>query len=148
MGAWRGWASQGPWTFHWLRHVLSCLICVCWGQKRPAVRVRGCGRLCFRLYLTFQHWVVAVVGGGLVAKLCPTLGTPWTVAHQAPLSVGFSGHEYWSGLPLPPPGDLPDPGSPALQAGALPPELRGEAYSRCLLSPWGVTGRMTLTSLW
>ena len=49
--------------------------------------------------------------------------TPWTVAHRAPLSMGFSRQEYWSGLPLPPPGDLPDPGikpaSPALQADSL-----------------------------
>ena len=37
-------------------------------------------------------------GGGLVAKLCPTLVTPWTVARQAPLSMGFSREEYWSGL--------------------------------------------------
>ena len=36
--------------------------------------------------------------------------TPWTVARQAPLSVGFSSQEYWSGLLFPPPGDLPDPG--------------------------------------
>ena len=36
--------------------------------------------------------------------------TPWTVAHHAPLSMGFSRPEYWSGLPLLPPGDLPDPG--------------------------------------
>ena len=36
--------------------------------------------------------------------------TPWTVAHQAPLSMEVFRHEYWSGLPLPPPGDLPDPG--------------------------------------
>ena len=36
--------------------------------------------------------------------------TPWTVAHQAPLSMGFSRQEYWSGLPLPSPGDLPSPG--------------------------------------
>ena len=35
--------------------------------------------------------------------------TPWTVAHQAPVSMGFSRQEYWSGLPCPPPGDLPDP---------------------------------------
>ena len=40
-------------------------------------------------------------------RLC---ATPWTVAHQAPLSMGFSRQEYWSGLPCPPPGDLPDPG--------------------------------------
>ena len=50
--------------------------------------------------------------------------TPWTVAHQAPLSMKFSRQEYWSGLPYPPPGDLPDPGiepsSPAWQVDSLP----------------------------
>ena len=48
---------------------------------------------------------------------------PWTVAHQAPLSMGFSRQEFWSGFPFPSPGDLPDPGiksvSPALQAVSL-----------------------------
>ena len=39
-----------------------------------------------------------------------TLCDPWSVSHQAPLSTGFSRQEYWSGLPFPPPGDLPDPG--------------------------------------
>ena len=51
---------------------------------------------------------------------------PWTVAPQAPLSMGFPRQEYWSGLPFPSPGDLPDPGiepgSPALQADSLPSE--------------------------
>ena len=58
--------------------------------------------------------------------------TLWTVAHQAPLSLGFSRLEYWSGLPCPPTGDLPDPGikpmspiAPALQTDSL------------LLSHWG-----------
>ena len=50
--------------------------------------------------------------------------TLWTVAHQAPLSMGFSRQEYWSGLPFPSPGDLPDPGtepmSPSWQADSLP----------------------------
>ena len=68
-----------------------------------------------------------VVVGGLVAKSCPTLVTPWTVACQTPLSMGFSRQEYWSGLPFPSPGDLPDPGiepgAPALQADSLPTEL-------------------------
>ena len=49
--------------------------------------------------------------------------TPWTVAYQAPPSMGFSRQEHWSGLLLPSPGDLPDPGiksgSPALQANVL-----------------------------
>ena len=44
------------------------------------------------------------------AQLCPILAIPWTVAHQASLSMGFSRQEYWSGLPFPPPGDHPDPG--------------------------------------
>ena len=54
---------------------------------------------------------------------------PWTVAYQAPLSMGFSRQEYRSGLPFPSPGDLPDPGiearSPALEADALTSELPG-----------------------
>ena len=62
---------------------------------------------------------VPLWGGGLVAKSCLTLVTPWTVVHQAPLSMGFYRQEYWRGVPLPSPGDLPDPeieaGSPALQ---------------------------------
>ena len=49
-------------------------------------------------------------GGGLVAKSCLTLATPWTIDCQAPLSIGFSRQEYWNGLPFPSPGDLPDPG--------------------------------------
>ena len=62
-----------------------------------------------------------IVGsGGLVAKSCLTLATPWTVALQAPLSMGFSRQEYWSGLHVLPLGDLPGSGiehwSPALQA--------------------------------
>ena len=56
--------------------------------------------------------------------------TPWTVAYQAPLSMGFSRQECWSGLPFPSPGDLPNPGielsSPALQADALPSEPPGK----------------------
>ena len=53
--------------------------------------------------------------------------TPWTVAYQAPPSMGFSRQEYWSGFPFPSPGDLPDPGieprSPAFQADALTSDL-------------------------
>ena len=55
---------------------------------------------------------------------------PWTVAYQAPPSTGFSRQEYWSGLPFPSPGDLPDPGieprSPALQADTLTSEPPGK----------------------
>ena len=58
------------------------------------------------------------------------LTTPWTAACQAPLSMGFSRQEYWSGLPCPPPGDLPNPGieprSPVLQTDCLPSEPPGK----------------------
>ena len=56
--------------------------------------------------------------------------TTWTIARQAPLSMGFFRQEYWSGLPLPSPGDLPNPGiearSPALQVDYLPAEPPGK----------------------
>ena len=56
--------------------------------------------------------------------------TPWTVARQAPLSMGFSRQEYWSGLPFPSPGDLPDPGikpaSPALVGRVFTTESQGK----------------------
>ena len=53
---------------------------------------------------------MVVVGGGLVAKLCLTLVTSWTVVYQAPLSMGFSRQGYLSGLPFPTPGNIPNPG--------------------------------------
>ena len=59
--------------------------------------------------------------------MCLTLAIPRTVARQAPLSMAFSRQEYWSGLPFPSPGDLPNPGiepsSPTMQADALLTEL-------------------------
>ena len=62
--------------------------------------------------------------------------TPWTVAYQVPLSMGFSRQEYWSGLPYPSPEDLPnpgiEPGSPSLQADALPPGPPGKSKVQCL----------------
>ena len=58
--------------------------------------------------------------------------TLWTIAHQAPPSVGFSRQEYWSGLPFPSPGNLPDPGieprSAAMQAGTLTSEPPGKPH--------------------
>ena len=96
------------------------------------------------------HWITCVLAGhtppslGLLAECAITFSevkvkslshvrrfaTLWTVAHQAPPSTGFSRQEYWSGLPFPSPGDLPDPGteprSPALQADALTSEPLGK----------------------
>ena len=71
----------------------------------------------------------------LVARSCLTPATPRTVARQAPLSMGFSRQEYWSGLLFPPPGNLPDPGiepgslrSPALAGGFFTNSTTREAH--------------------
>ena len=69
-----------------------------------------------------------------VTQSCLTLCDPWTVAYQASLSMGFSRQEYWSGLPFPSPGALPDPGieprSPASEADALTSEPPGKPRVR------------------
>ena len=69
----------------------------------------------------------------LVTQSFPTLGTPWTVAHQAPLFLGFSRQEYWSELPFPSPRDLADSGikalSPVLQVDPLPLSHLGSLQS-------------------
>ena len=88
------------------------------------------GLISFRM----TGWVVVVVVK--VTQSCPTLATPWTVARQIPLSMGFPRQEYWSGLPFPSPGDLPNPGikpmSPALQADSSSAELGGKPFPlRC-----------------
>ena len=61
--------------------------------------------------------------------------TPWTVAHQAPVSIGFPRQEYWSGLPFPSPADIPDPEikpvSPALAGGFFTTGATWEAFCCC-----------------
>ena len=98
-------------------HCLRC--CTCFLKMVPGVRKSTNKRVCLRKIK---------ICTGLVAQSCPIVVAPWTVACQAPLSMGFSWQEYWSGLPFPSPGDLPDPWikprSPALQADSLPTELQ------------------------
>ena len=80
--------------------------------------------------------------------------TPWTIAHQAHPSMGFSRQEYWSGLPCPPPGDLPDPGiepgSPALQVDSLPAELQGKLMGNFDCSQTGLKFRdiLLIIGIW
>ena len=76
--------------------------------------------------------------------------TPWVVACQAPLTMGFSRQEYWSGLPCPPPRDLPNPGteprSPTLQADSLPSEAPRTIFYQfhSFLTFWGQIGTYDL----
>ena len=74
-----------------------------------------------------------VMAVGMCARLrqsCPTLQPLWTITHQAPLSKGFFRHEYWSGLPCPPPGNLPNP-------GIKPTSLMSPASGSLRLAPPG-----------
>ena len=71
----------------------------------------------------------------LVTPSCPTLCDPMDYSHQVPLSMAFSRQEYWRGLPFPPPGDLPNPGtepaSPVLAGGFFTTEPPGKLI--CLI---------------
>ena len=84
------------------------------------------------LYLHYLHHSLKVKVRSL--SRVQLFATLWTVGHQAPASMGFPRQEYWSGLPFPSPGDLPDPGiepgSPALQADALTSEPPGKPLSK------------------
>ena len=77
----------------------------------------------------FTHITLCKVKWKLLSHV-RLFATPWTVAHQAPLSMGFSRQKYWSGVPFPSPGILPDPGitpgSPALQVDSSPSEPPGK----------------------
>ena len=81
------------------------------------------------------------------------LGTPWTVAYQASPSMGFSRQGYWSGLPFPSPGDLPDPGinpgSFALEADSLTSEPPGKPILSCrqTLLPSELPGKSLVVSI-
>ena len=87
-----------------------------------------------------------------VLQSCLTLVTPWTVAHQALLSMGLLWQEYWSGLPFPPPGDLPNPGTeptspvvPALAGGFFIAEPPGKPRDQFKSPAW--QGRFSVTAL-
>ena len=91
------------------------------------------------LFTVLSLFLCIMLGSGLKVKVKSLshvwlLRTPQTVACQAPLSMGFSGQEYWSGLPFPSPGDLPYPGiepeTPALQVDPLSSEPAGKPYKR------------------
>ena len=90
-----------------LSKLTECCHACCWAYVRKRSRFYNSSLLAFSRQVTSNSFM-----------------TPRTVAHQAPLSMGFPGQEDWSGLPFPPPGDLPDPGidptSPAWQADSLP----------------------------
>ena len=131
--AFRGWGGSEAWGW--------CSTDTAREQGRHVRRSSGCKGVPASL-LQGQIWhssnrMPVISDNSLVCLLshfsCVRLFvTPWTVAHQAPLSMEFSRQEYWSGLPCPPPGDLPnagsEPRSPALQADNLPLSHQGSPH--------------------
>ena len=101
------------WRQEWIQDCKPCLYTI-WGTFFNKHNFINADVLCYAYSLSHGQLFV----------------TPWSVAHQAPLSMGFPWQEYWSGLPCTPPGDLPNPGielgSPALQADSLPAESPGK----------------------
>ena len=84
-----------------------------WGTKFTAVFICilcTCIKKCICLYAYVYRVYIACAVLSCFSNIW-FFATPWTITHQAPLSIGLSKQEYWSGLPCPPPGDLPDPGT-------------------------------------
>ena len=79
---------------------------------------------CWWLGIGHAEYCVGVLSHPVITS---SLAMPWTAAHQAPLSVGFSRQECWAGLPCPPPGDLPDPGIEPLSQAS--PALAGRFFT-------------------
>ena len=113
----------------------------CWIQSLPPGKILGAISLPEKWSLKevpIKNYVVKNILQFVKVKMkslsrVQLFATPWTVAHQALPSMGFSRQEYWSGLPFPSPGDLPNPGikprSPALQADALTSEPPRKPYN-------------------
>ena len=86
------WVDSGSWW--WTQGGLAC--CSSWGRKKSNTTEQ----------LNWTEQVIYVLSRAVMSNSA----TPWTAVHQTPLSMGFSRQQYWSRLPFPPPGDLPDPG--------------------------------------
>ena len=136
-------AMQGLVPWPGMESVLGARSLTCWTNREVPSMSLNCP------YLSIHPCLCSVMSDS---------ATLWTVAHQAPLSMGFSRQKYWSGLPCPPPGDLPNTGikptspvSPALQVDSLPTEPLGKPllqhcfcfmfwlfdYEACeILGPW------------
>ena len=104
------------------------------GPERPCPRYSCLEQWRLVLCVTLRWGLPRFIGGGLLGKSRPTLSTPWTEAHRAPLSMGFPKQGYWNGLSFPSPEDLPKPRiepvfpiSPALQADSSSAESSGKS---------------------
>ena len=101
------WGGGRSWSNMWVRFHLYVPLHIPVHRGISVIRRSPEGQEEFALV---YHICSQVNFGCVLSQLCLTLVTPWNVAHQAPLSMGFPRQEYWSELPFPSPGGLPDPG--------------------------------------
>ena len=145
-------------------------------KREPLFTVCGNVNWCNHYGKLYWRFLKKKMKSKTIVLLCQSLShiqlfsTPWTVACQAPLSMGFSRREYWSGLPLPPPWNLPhpeiEPQSPLLQADSLvldPPGIpiwssssasgflskeNRNASLKVYLTPMFITALFTIAKIW
>ena len=108
--------------------------------------------MCVYIYIYIYIYSVCVCVCVSCSVHVQLFTTPWTVAHQVPLSMRFSRQEYWSGLSFPSPGDLPAPGieprCPALQADSLPTEPLGKREALYIYRESPLGGRRAEGPAW
>ena len=130
-GACRGEGTRNPhsWSCGHRGQILKCKASSDMIYEKGDVKNKTQTAFYYVLYMFVFYKTVCVC----VLSHVGLFATPWTVAHQAPLSMGFSRQEYWSGLPFPSPGDLLDPGiepmSPALAGRFFTSESPGNSLS-------------------
>ena len=116
-------------------------------QRNPLIKRHPCLPKTLNQVVSYYHFQTPFIAACVCACVLShfsrarLLSILWTVVYQAPLSMGFSRQEYWSGLLFPNPGDLPDPGikptslmSPALAGGVLPLAPTGQSFHTCLFA--------------
>ena len=130
------------WSF-WIAAFSTCK-----GQYGLFRKVRSSKWLAHHLRDLASTW--RLIPACVLSHFSRAFTTPWTVARQAPLSMGFSSPEYWSGLPFPSPGDVPNPGidltslmSPALAAGFFTTSTTWEAQVKYQNGTWHATVHAT-----
>ena len=126
-------AAEGYWNQSWIETWVSWWVIHCTVEfARIMARLEGGEQVStFFPRMSILYVCFSIKWVKLLSRV-PLFRTPWTIAYQAPPSMGFSRQGYWSGLPFPTPGYLPDPGmeprSPALQADTLPSEPLGKVH--------------------
>ena len=118
-----------------------CILCACCADSCPS----WCNHSAYHIdayfgnFVCYSGWFRFLTIELVHAQSCPTPATPWTIAHQAPLSIGFFRQEYWNGLPFLPPGGSSQPKYWTCVSCSSPELAGGFHTTSCLYSPMVLT---------